>query len=190
MNGFVDGEVQSIDLGATVSIGVAVEVVSTFGVGRAVAVRPGESLAGRHRGGLMHRSVHGHGHGHHAVAAVGGRQDGVLCACPIERHSVPCVGQFGSTDGSGFGGSRNITLLNNEIVYKDICVVLILAAQDNVGVSTMAKRQLVGVPAWLFFSRYNRIAHFILARNEGQFGGSFNFAVIAGIYADTFILVV
>ena len=29
-----------------------------------------------------------------------------------------------------------------------------------------------------------------MARNEGQFSGSFNFTVSAGIYADTFTLVV
>ena len=100
MHRIVDGQVQSIDLCATVSIGVTVEVVSAFGVGFTVAVRPCVGLAGRGRERGVHRVVDGEVQGIDLRAAVSiGVDVGVVAAYRVglcgSIHTGPYVGLAG-----------------------------------------------------------------------------------------------
>ena len=123
----VDGQVQSHHTVAACRVGQRVgRRVGALGVGH--TVDPLVAVAFGHLVDAVGDRIHRQSHGHHGVAAVGGRQDGILRARLIERHFVPSVGKFGSTNGSGFGRGRNIALLHNEIVHIGSRVVLAFTA--------------------------------------------------------------
>ena len=187
VNGVVDGQVQCHDAVAARCVGQRVGGgVVALGVGHTVnpLVAFACHLFVNASGGIVHRE----GHGHYRVAAVGGRQDGILCAGFTKHHIIPCIGQLCLTDGSFFR-PRDVAFLYDEVVHIGVGTVLAFTAQDDISCACIANRQSVSVPAIRFFSGDNCIAHSTVTRDEGQLGSAFNLAIRTGKDTDAFFLI-